>query len=123
MAQAPDFNMDAASIYREEIYTDHKVGTIRVMTPVKSDGTPDISRTPLFTGEVQILTPMGALPVSFEIEATTLADAIAKYNDAAQAGVEQTVKELQEMRRQAQSSIVIPQGNAGLPGSGKIQLK
>ena len=36
--------MDVKSLYREEIYTDRKVGTLRVLIPVKSDGSPDTSR-------------------------------------------------------------------------------
>jgi len=130
MAQAEgrnlDLKMDAAGVYREEIYTDRKVGTIRCLTPVKSDGSPDSSRKPVFVGEAQILTPMGAIPVTFDISATSLDDAIAKYGAAAKEGVERTVKELQELRRQAASSIVIPQGGAGglppLGGGGKIQM-
>jgi len=52
MAQRPedrttDPKMDPATLYREEIYTDRKVGTIRTLTPVKSDGSPDaIFRNP-----------------------------------------------------------------------------
>jgi len=131
MAQQPEgkamnLTMDAANVYREDVYTDRKVGTIRCMTPVKSDGTPDAARTPLYVGEAQILTPMGAIPVTFEIEATDLADAVKKYEAAAKEGVERTVKEIQEYRRQQASSIVIPQGGAGgLPGmggGGKIQM-
>ena len=124
--KAMNLTMDAANVYREDVYTDRKVGTIRCMTPVKSDGTPDAARTPLYVGEAQILTPMGAIPVTFEIEATDLADAVKKYEAAAKEGVERTVKEIQEYRRQQASSIVIPQGGAGgLPGmggGGKIQL-
>ena len=125
MAQPPDgksmnLTMDANSVYREEVYTDRKVGTIRCMTPVKSDGSPDTGRKAVYAGEAQILTPMGALPVTFEIEATSLADAITNYAGAAKEGVERTVREIQEMRRQAASSIVVPQG--GLPGGGKIQM-
>ena len=131
MAQQPDgksinLTMDAASVYREDVYTDRKVGTIRCLTPVKSDGTPDSARTPLFIGEAQILTPMGAIPVTFEIEAAGLAEAVTNYEEAAKEGVERTVKEIQEYRRQQASSIVIPQGGAGgLPGmggGGKIQI-
>ena len=124
MAQQPDgkninLTMDAASVYREDVYTDRKVGTIRCLTPVKSDGTPDAGRTPLFVGEAQILTPMGAIPVTFEIEAAGLAEAVTNYEEAAKEGVERTVKEIQEYRRQQASSIVIPQGGAGgLPGMG-----
>ena len=131
MAQQPEgksmnLTMDAANVYREDVYTDRKVGTIRCLTPVKSDGSPDAARKPLYVGEAQILTPMGAIPVTFEIDGATLGDAITKYEAAAKEGVERTVKEIQEYRRQAASSIVIPQGGAGgLPGmggGGKIQL-
>ena len=133
MAQQPEgkgvnLTMDAASVYREDVYTDRKVGTIRCLTPVKSDGAPDTGRSALYIGEAQILTPMGAIPVTFEIEATGLADAIKNYEAAAKEGVERTVKEIQEYRRQAASSIVIPQGGAGgMPGlggggGGKIQI-
>jgi hypothetical protein len=121
MPQTPDFKMDATGIYREDVYSDRKVGTIRVLTPVQSDGSPDTTRTSLYLGDTQILTPMGALPVSFDIEATSLAEAIAKFGEAAEQGVERTVKELQEMRRQAASSIVVPPAGS-IPGSGKIQL-
>lgn len=131
MAQQPDgksinLTMDAASVYREDVYTDRKVGTIRCMTPVKSDGSPDTARAATYIGEAQILTPMGAIPVTFEIEAIGLAEAIKNYEEAAKEGVERTVKEIQEYRRQQASSIVIPQGGAGgLPGmggGGKIQI-
>ena len=125
-----DMKMDAASVYKEEIYTDRKVGTIRVLVPVKSDGSPDTARKTLYMGEAQILTQVGALPVNFEIEAASLDDAIAQYATAAKEGVERTVRELQEMRRQQASSIVVPGaggmggmgGMPGMGGGGKIQM-
>jgi hypothetical protein len=134
MADAPrDPAMDAKSLYREEIYTDRKLGTLRVMVPVLADGAPDAARDTLYVGEAQLMTNMGPLPISFEIDATSLADAVAKYGDAAKLGVEQALRELQEMRRQASSSLVIPPAGAasaitggglgGLGGGGgKIQL-
>ena len=48
-----NLTMDAAGVYREDVYTDRKVGTIRCLSPVKSDGTPDAGRTALFIGEAQ----------------------------------------------------------------------
>jgi hypothetical protein len=115
--------MDAASLYREEIYTDRIGATMRVLIPVTKDGAPDNSRPTLYLGEAQILTNMGPLPINFEIDADNLADAVAKYGDAAKAGVESAMRELQEMRRQASSSLVIPQGGVpNLSGGGKIQL-
>ena len=130
MAQQLDkslnLTMDAAGVYREEVYTDRKVGTIRSLTPVKSDGSPDPGRKPVYVREAQILTPMGAIPVTFEIDAATLDAAVTQYPAAAKEAVERTIKEIQELRRQAASSIVIPQGGGlppgGLGGGGKIQL-
>ena len=52
-SNAPDPRMDADDLYREDTYSDRKVGTIRVMTPVKSDGTPDASRPSIFVGQAQ----------------------------------------------------------------------
>jgi len=125
--------MDAQSLYREEIYTDRKSATLRVLAPVKADGSPDATRPTLFLGEAQLMTNMGPLPISFDIPADTLAEAVAAYGEAAKVGVEGAVRELQEMRRQASSSLVIPPAGAasaiagggglsGLPGGGKIQL-
>ncbi len=130
MAQQLDkslnLTMDAAGVYREDVYTDRKVGTIRSLTPVKSDGSPDPGRKPVYVGEAQILTPMGAIPVTFEIDAATLDAAVTEYPAAAKQAVERTVREIQELRRQAASSIVIPQGGGlppgGLGGGGKIQI-
>ena len=38
-SNAPEPKMDSQDLYREDMYTDRRVGTIRVMTPVKPDGT------------------------------------------------------------------------------------
>ena len=121
--------MDAATLYREDTITDRKVGTLRVLTPIKTDGTPDAARPVIYTGEAQILTGAGPLPIGFEIEANSLSDAVAKFAPAAKEAIERTVRDLQEMRRQAASSIVVPQGGmgalgpGGMPGGGgKIQL-
>src|SRR5215831_20413418 len=131
---AVEMTMDAATLYREEIFTDRKVGTIRVLTPVRADGSPDLGRKVVYAGEAQLLTTVGALPLSFEIDAQSLEDAMAKYADAAKEGFERAVQELQELRRQASSSIIVPDrgigglgpggshGAGGLPGGGKIRL-
>jgi len=132
-AKAPEPKMDPASLYREEIYTDRKMGTIRVMTPVKTDGSADGARKTIYIGEAQLLTQMGALPLNFEIEASSLSDAIAKYGPAVKTAFDRAMQEIQEMRRQASSSIVLPgAGGAGgfgpggmpggLPGGGKLKL-
>jgi hypothetical protein len=134
MAQKPeertaDPKMDPATLYREELFTDRKVGTIRTLTPVKSDGSDDTGRPVIYVGEAQLLTSMGAVPITFEIEAGSLEQAVKKFAEHAKEAVERTVKDIQELRRQAASSIVVPQGGmggvggmGGLPGGGKIQM-
>lgn len=140
MAQSPeerDPRMDPNALYREEIITDRRVGTIRVMTPIKKDGTTDTSRPVSYIGEAQLLTSLGTLPINFELEAKTLEEAVLKFSDAAKEAVERTMRDLQELRRQQASSIVVPQGGmgglggmggpgglgpGGLPGGGKIQI-
>ena len=127
--QRPEPKMDSQDLYREDIYSDRRVGTIRVMTPVKPDGTPDPTRPTSYVGQAQIMTPAGALPLSFEIDAKTLAEACEGFAEGAKLAFEETMKELQEMRRQQASSIVIPDAGAasalagqGGPPRGKIQF-
>ena len=117
-------SMDRDSLYREEMISDRKMGTIRVMTPIKPDGSDDDARKVLYVGQAQIMTPMGALPVAFEIEADSLDQAVDGYADAAKEAIDNTIKELQELQRQAQSSIVVPGsgGGAGGLGGGGIQI-
>ncbi len=114
-----DLTMDPSSLYREEMYTDRRAGTIRMLVPVRSDGSDDPDRPPVFVGQAQLLTPVGALPLSFEIEASGLEEAVAGFPDAAQVAVQQAIEELKEMQREAASSIVLPEaGGGGLGGGG-----
>lgn len=127
MATQPDdreASMDPASLYREDVYTDRKIGTIRRLTPVRGDGENDATRPVLYVGETQVMSSVGALPIVFEIEATSVEDAASKFGGLAKTAIERTMRELQELRRQAASSIVIPQagGMGGAGGGGKIQL-
>jgi hypothetical protein len=121
-----DIKVDSKALYLEEVFTDRRVGTIRRLTPVKGDGERDQSRAVLYVGETQVLTPAGALPIGFEIGAGSLEEAADKFGTLAKEAIERTVKELQELRRQAASSIVIPQGGlpptGGMGGGGKIQM-
>ncbi|MFI5361762.1 MAG: hypothetical protein ACHQ49_07310 [Elusimicrobiota bacterium] len=113
--------MDSADLWREDVFTDRKIGTIRRLTPVKPDGSPDAARKTLFVGEASLDTPAGALPLNFEIPAATLDQAAAGYGDAAQKAFEEAMQALQEMRRRASSSLVLPGGGpAGLGGAGGL---
>jgi len=120
-----ELTMNADDLYREEVFTDRKMGSLRVMTPVTKEGTEDDSRSVLYIGHSQLMTPMGALPLVFDIEASSLDEAIGKYQAEAKVALDKTMAELQELRRQQASQIVTPDmpgGLGGAPGGGKIQM-
>jgi hypothetical protein len=127
----PEVRIDPAGLYREEIYTDRRAGTIRRLTPVTVDGAVDPKRPVLFSGQTQLLTPAGVLPLVFEIEAGTLEEALAKFPEGVNVALEQAIDEAREMRREAASRIVVPEVGAGGigpgpgpggPGGGKIKF-
>jgi hypothetical protein len=124
-----DPQMDAEGLYQEDSFTDRRVGSIRRLTPVRADASVDPTRPVLFIGSAEIMTNMGPVPISFEIDGTTLDEAVKGFSPAAAVAIERTVQQIQEMRRQQASQLVVPQG--GMPnlggggggrGGGKIQL-
>ena len=112
-----EINMDASALMREELFTDSKIGSIRKMTPVTAEGEVDNSRQVEYIGSTQIMTPSGALPLTFMIEADNLTDAVSGFGAAAEVAVESTMEELREMQRAQASQIVVPGG-----GNSKIQF-
>ena len=122
--QMPEIKFDAASLYQEEVFTDRAAGTIRRLRPVSPNGEPDASRPVLYSGQTQLLTPGGVLPLGFEMEAASLEEAISKFPAAVQEALNQAIEEAREMRREAQSRIVVPEAGApgGIPGGGRIKL-
>lgn len=122
-----EIKMDVSNLYREEVFTDNAVGTLRRMTPVTTAGEPDPTRSEQYIGSTQVLTTAGPLPLSFEIPAESLAEAAAAFGDGAKEAFERTMEELKEMQRQQASSIVVP-GAGGMDpmgggmGGGKIQM-
>lgn len=123
----PDVKLDPAALYREEIFTDRRAGTIRRLTPVTLDGAVDNARPVLFSGQTQLLTPAGVLPLVFEIDASTLEDALQKFPEGVKGALEQAIDEAREMRREAATRIVVPEvGGAALgpaPGAGGGKIK
>jgi hypothetical protein len=118
--KSTELKLDPDKLYLEEVLTDRRIGTLRRLTPVTRSGSPDPSRPVAYVGETQILTPAGSIPIAFEIDAASLGEAAEKFAALAKEAIDRTVRELQELRRQASSSIVVPQGPIG--GGGKIQL-
>jgi hypothetical protein len=76
----------------------------------------------LYSGQTQLLTPGGVLPLGFELEATSLEEAIAKFPAAVHEALNQAIEEAQQMRREQQSRIVVPEVGGGMGGGGRIKL-
>ena len=114
-----DIQLDVSNLYREESYTDLKVGSLRRLTPVTADGEQDLTRPVLFMGQAQLMSQMGPLPVSCEIDADELNEALQKFPAAIKKAVDQMIEEVKEMQREQASQIVVP---SAAP-SGNIQLR
>ena len=115
--------MDPNGLFREENFTDQKMGSIRKLVPVKADGSDDPDREVSFFGAAQVMTPMGALPLNFKLDGNTIGEAASDFAAKAQIAVEEAGKELEKMRREQASQIVVPGqggGNSGMGGSGII---
>lgn len=103
-----DVKMDAANFYREEAYTDLKTGGIRKLVPVKLDGSEDPSRDPIFTGNTQLMSPHGPLPLQGAIDAKTLEDAVSKFPQAMEDAMNRMIEEAQHYQREQANRIVTP---------------
>ncbi len=123
----PEIKIDADSMYREESFSDLKVGSIRRLVPVTANGDDDDSRDVRFEGQASLMTPAGNLPLSFELEADNLAGAIEAFPGAVNGAAERAIEGLREMQRQQSQQIEVPGqggygGQGGGQGGGRIQF-
>lgn len=116
-----EIRMDPQALYREEVFTDRRVGTIQRLTPVDGDGQPVDGGVVIFVGQTQLMTPAGALPLSFELAADNLTQAAQKFAEGANNAMEEAVKRLEELRREQSSSIIVP-GAGGTPPAGGLNM-
>lgn len=125
-----ELSIDSANLHREEIFTDLRASTIRRLTPVNTDGTPDETRPIGYVGEATLMTRMGPLPVQFPMEADSLSKAIEMFPDEMRKAVEQLNERAKEYAREEASRIVVPGAGGpdlgglggGMPGA-KVVLK
>ena len=122
-----NLTMEGDRLYLEEVITDLAAGTIRRMTPIKADGSPDVSRETLYMGQAQVLSAMGPVPIQFELAADNLAEAVEMFGPEAEKAVRRMVDELRELQREQASQIVVPAsgavpgGGGPMPGGGPIR--
>lgn len=123
-AQLEQMQMDPATLYREETFTDRRIGSIRRLTPVDAEGNPDSSRETVYLGHTQVMTPAGALPLSFELQADSLHAAAEAFAEAAAKSLEETMEELRQMQHEQQNSLYVPgqEQGGGLGGAGGGQF-
>jgi hypothetical protein len=118
----PEIRLNAQGLYREEVFTDRRAGSIRRLVPARADGSLDVARAVVFEGQTSLLTSAGPLPLTFEIDAKTLAEAIERFPGAAQRALERTLEDIEALRREAASPLIVPGGLApgdfGRPGGG-----
>jgi hypothetical protein len=110
-----DFTVDKNNLYREENVTDLKTASIRILTPMKLDGTADETRTKIFVGHTQLMSQDGPLPLQARLNAATLEEAIERFPAAMEMEMAQMIEHLkkmhQEMERQNQrekSNLILP---------------
>jgi hypothetical protein len=114
-----EIEVDTTNLYREEIFTDLKVATIRRLTPILPDGSDDAVRPVIFVGQTTLMSQAGPVPVQCPIEAASLDAAMNGFPAAVNQAVERMIEEAREMQRQEASRIVVPGRD---PGPGKITL-
>ena len=56
--QIEEIKFNKNNLWKEENFTDLEVGTIRKLTPIKTDGSNDNERKPTFTATTNIMTQM-----------------------------------------------------------------
>ncbi|MBW2411554.1 MAG: cytoplasmic protein [Deltaproteobacteria bacterium] len=114
-----DFRIDRSNLYREESFTDLKVGAIRCLTPVKADGSEDKTRKKLFVGSTNVMTPQGPIPIQGMIQAKELQQAIKKFPETMETAMDRLIEEAQKYQEKQQaedSQIQKPDSRIIIPG-------
>lgn len=108
-----NIKIDGENLWKEENITDLKVGNIRKLTPVKLDGSDDETRVATYSATTNIMTPSGALPISGEIEATNLAEAVENFPAAINVAIKKLQDDMVRMQQEQASKIVTPEDIRG----------
>lgn len=103
-----NIKIDGANLWKEENFTDLQVGSIRKLIPIKLDGTEDENRAATWSATTNIMTPSGALPISGDIDATNLEEAVEKFSDAINLAIQKLQEDMIKMQQEQASKIVTP---------------
>ena len=111
-----ELKIDRSNLYEEQTFTDLKVGMIKRMTPVKSDGALDKTRKSVFVGQTSLMTPGGPLPIQAVIQAKDLQQAIKKFPEAMKMAMDKLAEEAKKYQQQEQDRIEKPESRIIVPG-------
>ncbi|MDF7807507.1 hypothetical protein P4E94_08665 [Pontiellaceae bacterium B12219] len=103
-----NMQIDGSNLWKEENFTDLQVGSIRKLSPIKIDGSDDDSRKASWSATTNIMTPSGALPISGDIEAETLEEAVNKFPEAIQEAIKKLQDDMIRMQQEQANRIVTP---------------
>ena len=106
--QIEDIRFNGENLWKEENYTDLEVGTIKKLVPIKFDGSEDKDRKPTFTASTNIMTPNGALPLTGEIKAENLKEAIDNFSESINEALKKLQDEMIKMQQEQANKIVTP---------------
>ena len=111
-----ELKIDRGNLFKEETFTDLKVGMIKRMTPVKSDGAVDKTRKSVFVGQTSLMTPSGPLPLQAVIQAKDLQQAIKKFPEAMKVAMDRLAEEAKKYQEQEQSRVAKSESRIIVPG-------
>jgi hypothetical protein len=111
-----ELKIDRGNLFKEDTFTDLKVGMIKRMTPVKSDGSVDKTRKSVFVGQTSLMTPGGPLPLQAVIQAKDLQQAIKKFPEAMKVAMDRLAEEAKKYQEQEQSRVAKPESRIIVPG-------
>lgn len=113
--QQIEFDVDRENLYKEESLTDLKAGSIRILKPIKLDGSADSSREEIYVAHTQIMSPQGMIPLQARLTANTLEGALDEFPGAMQQALAQMIEEVKKMQQeeanrpqQGDSRIILP---------------
>ena len=97
---AIDLTVDRSNLYKEELFTDLKVCTVRRLTPVKPNGAEDKTRKTLFFGQTHVMTSNGPIPVQNVIKVKDLQQAFKQFSEAMQEAMDHMIEEARKIQQQ-----------------------
>ena len=100
--------VNRSNLYREESFTDLRACTVRRLSPVNPDGSPDKGRKTLYVGQTHVVTPAGPLPIQSVIQAKDLQQSFKKFPETMKAAMDRLIEEAKKAQQEERSRIVVP---------------